>query len=346
MSRVKTPNAILELRGEIKLDDYIVDIAWSTDATRLVAAGGEGKVFLCKYGESVLEARDVGQHGMGTLVVAWQPSGSVFASSGQDSRITLFDAEGGLLAQQRPSINWTTALAWSPDGKRLATATAKQISLWNPSLVLEHAFAPLASTVTGLGWDKPGRDLAAAMNGGLVVHRIEPPRFQLRHYKWAAPCLTAAFSPSSRFLATGTQDGSVHFWHLSTGRDSQMRGYPGRVEIMSWSGDSRYLATAADEQVVLWDFSGKGPEGSRPLQLRGHTDRIECLAFQPGGNHLVTGGRDWRLSLWLPGKATTALDAQLTVSEPTCLRWSADGRFVAAGERNGRLSIYELVRIV
>jgi WD40 repeat protein len=343
---VKTPKAILEPRGELKLDDYIVDIAWSTDTTRLAVAGGEGKVFLAKRSAFALEACEVGQHGMGALAVAWRPGGSAFASSGQDSRITLFDAEGALVAQQRPSMNWTTALAWSPDGQRLATATGKQISLWTPSLVLEHAFASLASTVTALGWDKPGRDLAAAMNGGLVVHRVEPPRFQLRHYKWPAPCLTAAFSPSSRFLATGTQDGTVHFWHLSTGRDSQMRGYPGRVDGMSWSGDSRYLATAADEQIVLWDFGGKGPEGSRPLQLRGHTDRIECLAFQPGGNYLVTGGRDWRLSLWLPGKATTALDAQLTVAEPTCLRWSPDGRFVAAGERNGRLSIYELVRIV
>jgi len=345
MSRVKTRNAILEPRGEIKLDDYVVDITWSPDSLHLAVAGGEGKVFLGKRGESSLEAREIGQHGMGALAVAWQPGGSTFASSGQDSRITLFDAEGALVAQQRPSMSWTTALAWSPDGKRLATATGKQISLWSSSLALEHAFAPLASTVSALAWDKPGRDLAAAMNGGLVVHRVEP-RFQLRHYKWAAPCLTAAFSPSSRFLATGTQDGTVHFWHLSTGRDSQMRGYPGRVDFMSWSGDSRYLATAADEQIVLWDFGGKGPEGSRPVQLRGHTDRIECLAFEPGGNYLVTGGRDWRLSLWLPGKATAALDAQLTEAEPTCLRWSADGRFVAAGERNGRLSIYELVRIV
>jgi len=343
---LKTASAILEPRGDVKLDDYIVDIAWSSDATRLVVAGGEGKVLLAARNESTLEAREIGNHGMGAIAVAWQPAGAVFASSGQDSRLVLFDTDGNVLAQQRPSMSWSTSLAWSPDGKRLATAAGKQISLWNPSLTLEHAFAPLAATVTGLCWDKPGRDLAASLNGGLTVYRIEPPRFPLRHYKWAAPCLTAAFSPNSRFLATGTQDGSVHFWHLSTGRDSQMRGYPGRVDLTSWSGDSRYLATAADEQVVLWDFGGKGPEGSRPLQLRGHTDRIECLAFQPKGSFLVTGGRDWRVSLWLPGKLTAALDAQLTEAEPTCLRWSPDGRFVAVGERNGRLSIFELVRVV
>jgi len=70
------------------------------------------------------------------------------------------------------------------------------------------------------------------------------------------------------------------------------------------------------------------------------------MAFQPKGNFLVTGGRDWRISLWFPGKSTLALDAQLTDSEPSCLRWSPDGRFIALGEQRGSLSIFELVRIV
>lgn len=342
---MKQPTAILERRESVALDDYVVDISWSPDARRVAVAGGEGKVILLSHDGSSLTAKIAGEHGMGAIAVAWQPRGAQFVSSGQDSRVVLYDADGRRLAEQRPSMSWSTALAWSPDGQRLATAAGKQITLWSGALVREHALAPLSSTVVALGWDKPGRDLGAAINGGLVVHRIEPPRFQVRHYKWAAPCLAVAFSPNGRHLATGTQDGSVHFWHLSTGRDSQMRGYPNKVDQVVWSGDSRYLATAADDQVVLWDFGGKGPEGTRPLQLRGHTDRIECLAYQPNGNHLVTGGRDWRVSLWLPGKSSIALDAQLTDSEPACLRWSPDGRFVAVGERGGKLTIFELVRI-
>ena len=172
---MKTINAILEPRGSVTLDDYVVDLAWSPDARRIAVAGGEGKVFLAAHGGGSLEAREIGQHGIGTLAVAWQPQGEFFASSGQDSRITLFDGDGILQATQRPSTNWTTTLAWSPDGKRLATAAGKQVSLWTPALQTEHALAPLSATVVALGWDKPGRDLAAAINGGLAVFRIEPP---------------------------------------------------------------------------------------------------------------------------------------------------------------------------
>lgn len=346
----KTPTVLLELRGSLRLDDYIVDLAWSSDTRQLAVAGGEGKLFLARFDADLqtreaLTAREVGQHGLGTLAVAWQPRGDAFVSSGQDGRLVWWDcASAEARVERRPSRAWTTQLAFASDGT-LASAAGKQVSLWRAGLEPVHEFAPLEATVTSLGWDKPGRDLVAAVNGGLAVYRIDPPRYTVRHYRWAAPCLSAAFSPNSRYLATGTQDGTVHFWHLATGKDSQMRGYPAKVDVLSWSSDGRWLATPAGDVLVLWDFGGKGPEGSRPLQLAGHTDRIECLAFQPGGSFLVSGGRDWRLSLWSPGKATTALDAHLTDSEPSSLRWSPDGRFVAVGERGGALSIYELVRL-
>lgn len=336
--------SILELRGGVTVDDYVADIAWSPDATQLAVAGGEGHVYLVAAGAAALEARQVGAHGLGALAVAWQPDGDRFVSCGQDSRLRLYASSGVAIAERKPSPQATQCLAWSPDGRQLATAAGKQASLWTATLEPGPALATLDTAIAALAWDKAGRDLAAAINGGLVVQRLEP-RAPLRNFPWKAPCLTAAFSPNGRFLATGTQDGAVHFWHMSTGRDSQMRGYPGKVGETVWSADSRYLATAADDQVVIWDFSGKGPEGSRPLQLRGHTDRIECLAFQPGGNFLVSGGRDWRVALWLPGKSATALDAQLAASAPSCLRWSPDGRLLAVGEARGNLTIFELVRL-
>ena len=140
------------------------------------------------------------------------------------------------------------------------------------------------------------------------------------------------------------QDGSLHFWYLSSARDSQMRGYPSKVNLTSWSSDSRWLASNAGNEVVCWDFGGKGPEGTRPAQLSGHTDRVECLAFQSVGPYLASAGRDWRLTLWQPGKAKQALDAHLTDSEPSCLRWSPDGRHLAVGERKGKLSVFEVVK--
>jgi WD40 repeat protein len=138
-------------------------------------------------------------------------------------------------------------------------------------------------------------------------------------------------------------DGTLHFWNRSTGKDSQMRGYDGKLDLLAWSDDSRYLASSAGNEIVLWDFGGKGPEGSRPIVLNGHTERVDSLAWQPRGEHLVSGGRDWRLSLWRPGKVREAIDVQMTDSEVSVVRWSPDGKHLVAGERNGRLTVFELV---
>jgi WD40 repeat protein len=239
-------------------------------------------------------------------------------------------------------MSWTEQIAFSPDGKLLATATGKALALWDSAGQKVHAFEPLAATIAAIAWDKPGRDLAAASVGAITVQRIEPPQFTSRQYPSAAACLTAAFSPNGKVLASGMQDGTVRFWWLTTGKDSQMRGYPTKVTLTEWSSNGRYLATAAGAEVVVWDFGGKGPEGSAPLELSGHTDRVTHLAFQPNGPWLVSAGRDWRLTLWQPGKEKQAVDAHLTGGEITAVRWSPDGKRLAVGEAKGRVTIYEL----
>lgn len=358
--------AFLEPRTSVTLEDYVIDVAWSPDARALAVVGGEGQVFrveprdLTKAG-APLEVATLTPHGMGGLAVAWSPGGDVFATSGQDNAVAIRDAASGAeRTRLRPGLAWSEQLAFAPDGARLAIATGRGLALYSPDGSLQHRFEPLAGAISALAWDKMGRDLGAATNGGIAVHRIEGASPARRHYRWAGQCLTVAFSPNGRTLATGLQDGSVHFWSLASGKDSQMRGYPARVHLTSWSANGRWLATNAGADIVVWDFDGRGPEGSKPLQLRGHNDTLECLAFQPpappgaarrGGAgadtspaYLVSAGRDWRLSLWLPGKANVALDAHLTDSEASCLRWSPDGRYVAVGERKGKLTLYALVR--
>ncbi len=338
--------AVLTPRADVMLDTYIVDCVWSTDGRSLAVAGGEGAVVLIEGASDRPQVRALGEHGLGVIAIAWQPGGTVVASSGQDGALVLWDSRSGgsdATRRIRPGTAWTEHLAYSPDGKLLAAATGKTLALWDNKGGRVHQFEPHPSTIAAIAWDRPGRDLAAATQGGLSSHRVEPPQFVTRRYAWPAACLTAAFSPNGKVLVSGTQDGSVHFWMLATGRDSQMRGYGSKVTLTQWSANSRYLATGAGSEIVVWDFGGKGPEGSHPLELRGHTERVSCLAFQPGGPWLVSGGRDWRVSLWLPGKATQAFDAHLVGADVTVVRWSPDGRKVAVGTSKGALTIYELV---
>lgn len=335
----------LEARGSVAFDDYAIECAFAPDGQSVAVAGGEGKVALARRRNDGLDLETLGEHLLGTLTVAWRPHASTFATSGQDSSVALWDgADGRLLKRWKPAPTPTQALAFSPLGDRLATAAGKAVTLWTPDGEKIHAFAPASSTAMALAFDKPGTDLGVALNGEIAVHRVEGGRYATRRYKWPAACLTVNFSGNGRFLATGMADGSLHFWNRSTGKDSQMRGYEGRLELVGWSDNSRYLASSTGHELVLWDFGGKGPEGTRPIVLNGHTERIDSFAWQPGGEHLASGGRDWRVNLWRPQKAREAIDVQMLDSEVSLVRWSPDGKFLIAGEKKGRLTLFELVQ--
>jgi WD40 repeat protein len=334
----------LEPRAFADLDDYVVECAWSPDGQSLAIAGGEGKVALARATDGKLAIDSIGEHLLGVLTAVWQPRANVFATSGQDSAVALWDgATGKELKRWKPAPTPTQALCYSPSGESLASAAGKTVTLWSPTGEKLHTFAPAPAAAVALAFDRPGTDLGVALNGELSVHRIENSRHETRRYKWPAACLTVNFSGNGRFLASGMADGSLHFWNRSTGKDSQMRGYDGKLELVGWSDNSRYLASSAGNEVVLWDFSGKGPEGTKPIVLNGHTERVASFAWQPGGDHLVSAGRDWRLTLWRPAKAKQPIDVQMLDSEVSVVRWSPDGKRVAVGEKKGRVTVFELV---
>jgi WD40 repeat protein len=342
---------VLEPRASVSLDTYVVDCAWSADSRSLAIAGGEGAVLHIENAVQSPQVHELGEHGMGVLAVAWQPGRSAIASSGQDGTVVLWNTDRTVGPKRlRRATGWTERLAFSGDGKLLAASTGKTVSVWSGEGELLHESAPHPGSVAAIAWDRTGRErsatgrhLAAATFGGVWVHRIDSGELTTRTYRWASAALAVSFSPNGKVLAAGMQDGSVHFWYLATGDDSQISGYGTKVPLIEWSANSRYLATGAGSEVIVWDFTGKGPEGSTPLELRAHTERIVTLAFQPEGPWLVSGGKDWRITLWLPGKESQAVDGHLTTSEVTVTRWSPDGKLLAVGEANGKLTIYVLV---
>src|SRR5947207_1424319 len=79
----------------------------------------------------------------------------------------------------------------------------------------------------------------------------------------------------------------------------------------------RAVGQGGGTAMTVWDCSGKGPEGSTPLSVKGHEEPLTAVAFQGKGPLLVSGGQDGRLLLFQPGKykkglAEVRLDSAVT----------------------------------
>jgi WD40 repeat protein len=340
----------LRPRERIELPEFPVDAAWSPDGRMLAVGLADGALTLVSVGEPEraspqqapppMPMRRVPAHNGAVLAVAWQKSGRSFASSGQDGAVLLWDARALTARPVLQGAQWSEQLAFADNGKWLAAASGRTLSLFDEQGELQHRYAAQAGAIAALAWRPKSGEIAAAGNAGVRVHR-PPPQLQSRELSIRGACLTAAFNPDGRVLAAGLQEGAVLLWNLATGTQSQMAGYGSRVFATEWSANGRYLATAAGSTLAVWDFSGKGPEGSRPLTYEAHSERITAISFRPSGAWLVSTALDRRLLLWRVGGSDTPQDAHLLADECSLLRFSRDGAHLAVGDARGGLVIFD-----
>ncbi|MEM6691056.1 MAG: WD40 repeat domain-containing protein [Planctomycetota bacterium] len=325
----------------VAFDDYIIDLAWAPDATKIAAVTVEGSVFLIDdLGESA-RFKLIGQHDGGANSVSWRCDGAEFATSGHDGLTKVWDGTSGEgLCSLEAGDAWVSKSIYSPRRHVLATAAGRQLKLWNERREVFYESLEHSSTIADVGWNPKGPGVAVAANNGVTLH-LSDSSTHPRKFKWRGSSLVLEWSPDSRFLVTGDQDATVHFWYRESGKDAQMRGFPGKVLALSWDSTGRWLATGAGEIFLLWDCGGEGPAGRQPRQYAGHANKVNYLAFQPVGHWLATADAGGFLFLWDPSDHDKVIGGVMLSSPASCLRWCGDNR-LAVGQQDGKVVVFEV----
>lgn len=339
ISKTSKPGVSLEACWQAHLGDHVIALAWSPDGGILAAAAVGGPITLSD-GQSGRIRHVLPGHGFGTSALSWCPQGTLLASAGQDGKVRVWNAHNGTLYRTLDGgAAWVERVAWSPSGTLLAAAAGRKVRLWNTVGQLIREFGDHPSTVADIQW-KPGTlELVSAAYGELTLwnpDKTEP----VRVCKWKGSMLVLAWSPDGKYIATGDQDSTVHFWIVKTGEDLMMSGYPVKVRELAWDCTSRYLATGGGSMPCVWDVSGKGPAGSKPLQLEAHQGKVTALAFQHAGPILASAGADGLVALWQPGKHKRALAQATHRASITQITWSPGDHRLAFGTESGIIAVH------
>jgi WD40 repeat protein len=323
-----------------EVPDHVIDLAWSPDGTRLAAASVGGPVSVFEGSSGRVEHRLAG-HGFGTTSLSWSPRDGVLATAGQDGQARAWDAATGA---ERFRVDggapWVERVSWSPRGDVLATAAGKTLRFWDASGRLIREAPPQPSTIADIRWRPRSDELATAAYGQLAFWKPDEPE-PSRVFGWKGSMLALAWSPEGRYLATGDQDSTVHFWIVKTGEDLMMYGYPTKVRDLSWDSVGRYLGTAGGPQVTIWDCSGKGPAGTTPISLDRRRALITALEFRPSGPVLAVGGGDGGVRVWRVAKDSERLGAANLGAEVTRVAWHPSGRSLAAATATGTIGVFQ-----
>lgn len=320
-----------------RLDDYTSALAWSADGRYLAAGslGGTTVVLAVEPDGDVIRAEPVAElpeHPLGVLALDWSSAGPRLASGGQDGRVRVWQPERGSTEVVAGS-GWVQDVAWSPDGDLLAAAVGRDLVLVDGATV--QRFGPHPSTVTALAWSTNGRSVGIGCYGGVWWYQPGAEAVH-RTFEWKGSILTFATAPNGKWLASGNQDNSVHVWRLWSGDDLEMNGYESKVEHLAWDPASRWLCVGGIGDITCWDFSGRGPQGTRPKSLDGHTRRITALVF--GGTTLASGSADGTVRFWKVPKRDPLAVTDLG-EEVAQAAWRPGGGVLAVGGADGGIHL-------
>jgi len=175
------------------------------------------------------------------------------ASAGgyQDNTVRMWNTEKlRALSVLRNHYDWVTGVAYSPDGRRLASSSADgSLRVWNlitdtGVMVMSGHTGPIGS----VAWSPDSTTIATGSLDGTIrlwdAVSGETRRVIETGYVWQV-----VFSPDGSLLAAGGRDGEVMFWNAQTGEPLvTFQAHPRWVNALAFNGDGTMLATAATRE--------------------------------------------------------------------------------------------------
>ncbi|MEJ2092877.1 MAG: SUMF1/EgtB/PvdO family nonheme iron enzyme [Syntrophobacterales bacterium] len=333
-------------------------LAFSPNGKILSSGGGEGIVYLWDVKTLKPLGHTIRGHESIVSKLAFSPNGNLLASGGEFGIVRLWNVRTikplrlPLKGHQRFSVS---SLAFSPNGKLLASGDEKgTVRLWDVNTfrplgppmrghregVQSTTFSHNGETLTCHSFDGSVRTWSTTTHKPLKA--IIPLKPIITGYKVVKDNdkvvkvgrnLHLAFSPDSKTLALGAEDGTIRLINVepSKGLGSLLTVHRNNVWSITFSPSGKILASSDwDGFIHLWNARTFKPLGS-PLI---HDNGVWTLAFSPDNKTLASGGKDGKVRLW-DLRTRSQLTPPISWREKTsgndcvCVGFNPDGNILA-----------------
>ena len=243
------------------------------------------------------------------------------------------------LGKHTDSVN---SIVFSPDGKMLASASARVIKLWSVDNRLGMDIPKTyRNNMTSVAFSPDGRLLASASKDKTVKLWDVKSRIELYTFRGHNRGVTSvAFSPDGKLLASASKDKTVKLWEIES--RSEFYTFPEHdrsVNLVAFSPDGKMLASASEDNTVrLWDVEGKHIID----YLTEHSRDVYSVAFSPDGKMLASASEDNTVRLWDVEDRRYVGVLEGHRGSVNSVVFSSDGRFLISGGSDDTIKLWDV----
>lgn len=241
--------------------------------------------------------------------ISVNPEGTLLASSSEDGTVKIWDVK------KRRAVKTLTEraelIAYSPDGKLLATEGSGGIKLWNVK-TWTYRMLPNRNSIRHILFSPDGRMLAALLWGDsprtVVIWDVQTGK-PLRSFV------------ADTILAKERRFGSFMLFN-------EIVSYKTAIGPMAFSKDGSFIACegrnneTTDYYIKIWNIL----TGKVVHKLMGHYSTIRSVAFSPNGKVLASGSWDKTIRFWDTGTGAE-LATLVPLTKDDWVIFTPDGRF-------------------